>query len=257
GGGAADVGGGDEVATDVAERLRFEALLSDLAAGFINLEPERVDSAIEDCLRRIVETLDLDRSTLWQRSGDDLVVTHSWAVPGQDPFPKIWGRAELPWCFERVTSGASVVFTRVDELPADASVDKAVIRRFGPISNATMPLAVGGELLGALSFGSMRMERAWAPEVLDRLRSVAQMVAGVLARKSMDHQLRAALTQVQELRDRLERENRYLREQARSTGGRTRIVGQGGSIQKVLSLVEQVAPTDAPVLILGETGAGK
>jgi hypothetical protein len=71
---------GDDVADDVAERLRFEALVSDLAAGFINLEPEQVDQAIEDCLRRIVQALGLDRSTLLQ--GDDLVSTHAWAAPG-------------------------------------------------------------------------------------------------------------------------------------------------------------------------------
>ena len=47
--------GGGDVTSDVAERLRFEALVNDLAAGFINPKPERVDQAIEDCLRRIVE----------------------------------------------------------------------------------------------------------------------------------------------------------------------------------------------------------
>jgi hypothetical protein len=70
------------VSADVAERLRFESLVVDLAAGFLNLEPERVDQAIEDRLCHIVEALGLDRSTLFQRSGDDLVATHSWAVPG-------------------------------------------------------------------------------------------------------------------------------------------------------------------------------
>jgi hypothetical protein len=70
------------LSVEVDESLRFESLVVDLAEGFINLEPARVDQAIEECLRRIVEALRLDRSTLFQRSGDDLVVTHSWAMPG-------------------------------------------------------------------------------------------------------------------------------------------------------------------------------
>jgi hypothetical protein len=61
---------GDDVSSDLAERLRFESLVIDLAAGFVNLEPERVDQAIEDCLRHIVEALHLDRSTLFQRSAE-------------------------------------------------------------------------------------------------------------------------------------------------------------------------------------------
>src|SRR5262249_31215516 len=214
-------------------------------------------SAIEDCLRRIVEGLDLDRSTLFQRSGDDLVVTHSWAAPGLDAFPEAWARRDLPWCSEQVMSGASIIFSRVDDLPAEAVIDRATILRFGPRSNASFPLEIGDEVLGVLAFGSMRAERSWSAAVLDRLRSVAHMVAGVLARKQTDQQLRAALADVRELREHLERENIYLREQARSTPGAPRLVGQGPSMQRLLSLVERVAPTDAPVLITGETGAGK
>jgi hypothetical protein len=135
---------------DVAERLRFEALLNDLAAGFIDLEPERVDQAIEDCLRRIVEALGLDRSTLFQPSGGDLVATHSWAVPGQEPAPTMLGRADLPWAVERVMTGKSIVFSRVDDLPAEAAIDKAVLQRLGPKSNVTMPLIAGGKIIGAL-----------------------------------------------------------------------------------------------------------
>src|SRR5262249_9937490 len=59
-------------------------------------------------------------------------------------------------------------------------------------------------------------EGTWPRAVLDRLRSVAHMVAGVLARRDTDRRLRAALAENEQLRARLERENRYLREQARS-----------------------------------------
>src|SRR5262249_13399880 len=55
----------------------------------------------------------------------------------------------------------------------------------------------------------------------------------------------------------LERENGYLREQARSLEGAPRLVGQSQAMQRVLSVIERVAPTDAPVLITGETGVGK
>jgi len=236
---------------------RFESLVIDLAAGFINMDPGQVDLVIEDSLRRIVEALGLDRSTLFQRSGEDLVATHSWAAPGFDPFPKAWGRDQLPWCYARMTSGENIVFSCIDDLPEEAAADKSVFRREGPLSNASFPLVVGNHVLGVLAFGSMRTERSWSPTVLERLHSVAHMVAGVLARKHADKLLRAALAEVGQLRERLERENSYLREHARSVAGHVQIVGHGPAIQRVLSLVGQVAPTDAPVLLVGETGTGK
>ncbi len=236
----------------------FEALVISLAGGFINVDVGKVDVVINDCLRRIVEALGLDRSTLFQRyrGGEDFVVTHSWAVPGVDPFPTVWARRTLPWGFDRITSGEQIVFSRVDELPAEAAVDKAVIRRLGPLSNVTLPLQVGDEVFGALAFGSMRAEQTWSPAVRDRLRSVANMVAGVLARRNADRQLHDALDEVRELRERVERENRYLREQARSAGS-ARMVGESRAIRRLLTLIAQVASTDAPVLISGETGTGK
>src|SRR5438034_5341591 len=102
---------------EVGERLRFESLIIDLAAGFVSIDPERVDQAIEECLRRIVRALGLDRSTPFQRSGEDLVATHSWAVPGRDAFPKVWARADLPWSFMRVMHGEPVIFSRLDHPP--------------------------------------------------------------------------------------------------------------------------------------------
>jgi transcriptional regulator with GAF, ATPase, and Fis domain len=120
-----------------------------------------------------------------------------------------------------------------------------------------MPLVAGGEIIGALAFGSMRRERTWPVPLLDRLRSVAHMVAGVLARRDMDERLRVALAANEQLRARLELENGYLREQTRSLAVAPRLVGQGRAMQRLLSLVERVAPTHAPVLILGETGVGK
>ena len=70
------------------ERLRFEQLLTDLSATFINQPPDRIDGVIDDSLKRLLETLGHDRSSLAQFSEDrgHALVTHSCAVPGVEPF---------------------------------------------------------------------------------------------------------------------------------------------------------------------------
>ena len=67
------------------ERLKFETLLAELSAHFINLPADRIDSEIEDAQRRICEFLALDRSTLWQvteKESDMLRLTHMHPAPG-------------------------------------------------------------------------------------------------------------------------------------------------------------------------------
>jgi formate hydrogenlyase transcriptional activator len=56
---------------------------------------------------------------------------------------------------------------------------------------------------------------------------------------------------------RLEAQNIYLQEEIRSEHDFTEIVGNSPAIRSVLKQVEQIAPTDSTVLILGETGTGK
>ena len=58
-------------------------------------------------------------------------------------------------------------------------------------------------------------------------------------------------------KERLEAQNLYLQEEIRSEHDFTEIVGNSPALHAVLRSVERVAPTDATVLILGETGTGK
>src|SRR5271157_3188206 len=68
---------------------------------------------------------------------------------------------------------------------------------------------------------------------------------------------RQALEDLQRLRERLERENVYLREEVQGHCGAESIIGRSAPIRRTLALAEQVAPTDSTVLLRGETGSGK
>ncbi len=59
------------------------------------------------------------------------------------------------------------------------------------------------------------------------------------------------------LRERLESENAYLQEEVRAASGSGAILGKSAGVHRMLEQIEMVAPTDATVLILGETGVGK
>lgn len=79
----------------------------------------------------------------------------------------------------------------------------------------------------------------------------------VTERKEMEEELRARLNEIEQLKLQLEKENVYLREEIWTAQGFENIVGKSEALQYVLFRVQQVAPTDATVLVLGETGTGK
>ncbi len=245
---------------DLEQRLRFETVLSDLSARFINLPADQVDSEIETGLRHLVECVGLDRSTLFQRSEDEktLVITHGWAAPGFEPLKRVIAQEELPWALKKVLIGETILFSSVEDLPEEAARDKETMRQRGPKSNVTFPLSAGGgQVFGALAFGQMTRERSWAEDLIQRLRLAAQVLANALERKRAEQKLQHALAEIKQLQERLHLENVYLRDEVKLLYKDNQIIGQSYAIKRVLGDVEKVASTEATVLLLGDTGTGK
>lgn len=177
------------------ELLRFERLVSGLSAAFINMPAANVDAAIGDALRRIVEALGVDRSTLSivLGDGDWLETYQSWAVEGVARVPKGVLPLALPWVLARARAGLPIVFACLDDLPEEASIERAWYGRHGLRSHVGLPVIVAGELFAILGFGTLRSERAWPAELLDRLKVVADMFGSALARKRAHEDVQQAL----------------------------------------------------------------
>jgi PAS domain S-box-containing protein len=79
----------------------------------------------------------------------------------------------------------------------------------------------------------------------------------IASRKNAEKALRGALSEIQALKDQLEAKNVYFRQEAMLKQHFGNIIGQSNALKYVLYRAEQVAPTNATVLVLGETGTGK
>jgi formate hydrogenlyase transcriptional activator len=174
-------------------RQRFESLVADISAHFVNLPAEQIDSEIEDAHRRICECLGVELSGLWQwsnKSPTSLTVTHLFGPPEAHALAeKIEAREAFPWVLERVLRGEVVVLPTA-KMPLEAARDEASRRQFGAKSSLAIPLSVGGgPILGVLDFNILKEERTWPAPVVARLQVIAQLFANVLARKEADEEL--------------------------------------------------------------------
>ena len=79
----------------------------------------------------------------------------------------------------------------------------------------------------------------------------------VTERKQAERRLRQTLAENARLREELEHERDYLREEVNVAMNFGRIVGTSPALQQMLKRVEAVADTPASVLLLGESGVGK
>ena len=219
-------------------------------------ESNVADAAIHDAQRHIVEAFDLDGSTLFERSDDgDLLGTHGWWRP-EVPAPpaRMSARESLPWMFERLLAGELVCLSSPDELPD--GIDRATLRRCELKSTVVIPVSLAQRVVGVVSFGVMRSERQWPPEILQRLRLAASVFANLLDRRHNAEALRRALAEVERLGDRLQADEVCVRHAIEGTP-ETPGMGRSAAIRRVQEQVRQVAGTDATVLLLGETGSGK
>jgi transcriptional regulator with GAF, ATPase, and Fis domain len=128
---------------------------------------------------------------------------------------------------------------------ADWVADPAWIAREKIISFAGQPLVSRNEVLGVLSvFFRNPLELG----SLEMLRMVADHLASSIANAR-------AFETVERLKQQIERENAYLREEINEV--QTGIIGKSESIEYIRQTIQMVGATDANVLIYGESGTGK
>jgi formate hydrogenlyase transcriptional activator len=113
-----------------------------------------------------------------------------------------------------------------------------------------VPLPAEHGIAGAFLLGARRDGRAYGAD--DR-----RLLETLAAQSAVAIENARAWEEVRSLERRLSQENVYLREQLELQHDFEEVIGRSEAIRAALAQIERVAPTDATVLVIGETGTGK
>ena len=238
------------ISTDITERKKAEeALLLEISTVLLsNLDIRALFNAVSATLRRIMPH-EYASLALYESESKNLRVL-SLEHPQTEA---ALGKEMLSPAQEALAS--RVMHSRqplvLNELGGDALNSKATHRLMaeGVKSACFLPLITQDRVLGTLNLVSRR-SGAFEQQHVDLLQQVAGHVAIAL-----DNAL--TYRKVAELKERLAEEKLYLEEEIRTEYHFEEIIGESTGLKRVLKQVESVGPTNATVLILGETGTGK
>ena len=238
-----------KVTRDFTDRKRAEeAVMLQLSGALLaNLDVSKLLEAISASVREVIPH-DAATLGLFEAESGALVVQFLGA---DDPESRR-GDVRLPL----EGSPAGLAFRKgepvVLERLADSPFAKEALRHLtglGMKSGCWVPLVHRGEAIGTLMVAS-RMEGAFGQGEAEMLTEIAGHVAMAVSNA-------LAFRQIAELRDKLTQEKQYLEEEINLENRFEDIVGESAGLRQVLKEIETVAPTDATVLIQGETGTGK
>ncbi len=240
------------IESEIRRRSEFQAFLVDLSSRLIRTRPAEISGQFRHHHEEIGERYDLDGISMWwvEEDRQSMFSAHRWMREEGSVLPKRRSRADFPWFSEQLRVGEAVVIDDTNHMDSQAVTEQVALRNLGVKSFLMIPLLVDGDIAGSYLFSTHRKSRVWARETVSELRLVAQNLAGAFSRAW-------AADEIEKLKDQLQDENVYLREEIRVAHGFDEIIGDNEQLHSSLQAVEKIAPTDITVLILGETGTGK
>jgi formate hydrogenlyase transcriptional activator len=230
------------------ERDRLQ-LLFDLTNTLVSkLSPDELFSAISEQLHKVVAFDVIALTLLDQKTGELLLSGFRMDDNLKWEFDRTRGRPDGMPTAEALATGKPVLTNKADFERFTSPTYKKVVDA-GFRSLCSIPLKSPNATLGTLEL-ARTSEQQFHEDDVDLLVQVARQIA-IAIENSL------AYRELAEMKERLANEKLYLEDEIRLDQNFGEMLGESPAFQNVLKNIQIVGPTEATVLILGETGTGK
>ena len=226
-----------------------------LEKGSIDQESSALRSRITELEREILERGEADRACreseerlarIYASANDGIFVVD----PLEDEIVEVNPKAaEIVGYTVGELAGMPMSALHPDEMPLLKEFSEGVISTGSGLSDGLTCLTKDGTKVPVeMSASALHVEGKSLMLVI---------VRDITERVEADEALRKAMTEIEELKNRFQAENIYLQDEIKIEHNFEEIITSSKALRQSLRKVEQVASTDATVLILGESGTGK
>ncbi len=232
----------------VRERDRSQLLLELTNAVASTLDFQQLFATIGEWLRRVIHH-DYTSIVLYD-PGHNSIRLHALEFPASQGFiyPDVESVATDSPSARALLTRTIQVYTR-EELEQMNSPMMKMLLREKILSFCCVPLYTPKTDFGAFCLASFR-ENAFDSTDMALLERIAGQIAIALENARAYHE-------IAELKDKLALEKVYLEDEIRTEHNFDELLGDSPGLRRVMADVHTVAPSDASVLVLGETGTGK
>ena len=173
----------------LSDRLRFETLVSQVSSEFANIGYGEIDGAIGRSLRHMRDFFGANIASIWEPAVGKPACIRSHVLPEGEGYRCYdFPLSLFPNTTLHLFHGEVVSFTGDEE--RSKQEDRESFCRAGVRSFLGIPLQVEGRTLGAVVLKSVARETLWPPEIVQRLRTVGDILAVALARQNTADALR-------------------------------------------------------------------
>ncbi|HKL24291.1 MAG TPA: PAS domain S-box protein, partial [Candidatus Nanoarchaeia archaeon] len=166
----------------------LERIISEISNNLINTGEEGIDKQLENVLEKIGRFSEAGRSYIFQFSDDmkNMNNTHEWTAedvePQKDNLQKL-STPKFPWMMKKIKNFETIRVSKLSELPSETETFRKHLKKQNIKSLLVVPLVSNNNLKGLIGFDWIEKEGEWSGEIINLLRIVGEIIAGVLDRK--------------------------------------------------------------------------
>jgi len=153
-----------------SREIRLDDVIARLAIRFVGVDRDGVGEAVDGALESLGEALGARGGAvvLLDKTASTIVRDHEWRAPSPIVSEVSWRGKRidcLPWFRERLLRGERIEVRGPEDLPGEATAERAALDRRGIRSGLMVPITVAGRPAGFLGFAGRKPSRWSADEI--------------------------------------------------------------------------------------------